>query len=108
MSLEYVNSGDKILAGQYNALVDAVGGPIDPAVGTPFTRTRAGAVLNGGLGMQTTKAPGRIPLFLETSFGVGVVTEGYSAYDEEDPSKNRFTGVFVNIGAIDNYIENCV
>lgn len=34
---EYVQSGDKILASQYNALVDAMVGPTNATTDQPFT-----------------------------------------------------------------------
>ena len=34
---EHVQSGDKILASQYNALVDAIAGPTNATTDQPFT-----------------------------------------------------------------------
>lgn len=34
---EYVHSGEKIQASQYNALVDAIGGPTNATTDQPFT-----------------------------------------------------------------------
>lgn len=47
-NLNYVSPGDQILASQYNNLVDAVGGPVDPNSGVPFTKTANGPIFNGG------------------------------------------------------------
>lgn len=37
MAVEYVKSGDKIQASQYNALVDALAGPKNATTDQPFT-----------------------------------------------------------------------
>lgn len=34
---EYVQSGEKLLASQYNALVDAIAGPANAVTDQPFT-----------------------------------------------------------------------
>lgn len=44
----YVQSGEKILASQYNDLVDAVAGPQNATTDQPFTQTRNGVVINNG------------------------------------------------------------
>ena len=77
---EYVQSGDKLLASQYNALVDALAGPTNAVTDQPFTHTKNGIVINGGLGRQTTKAASTVPAIFEVSYGNGYVGAGYSTY----------------------------
>lgn len=46
--LNHVNPGDQILATQYNALVDAVGGPSNPNSSAPFVKTPSGSISTAG------------------------------------------------------------
>jgi hypothetical protein len=103
---EHVQSGDKILASQYNALVDALAGPTNAVTDQPFTQTKNGIVVNGGLGRQTTKAASTVPAMFEVSYGDGYVGAGYSTYQQGDIDANRFNGVFLNIGSWDTLAYN--
>lgn len=104
--LQEVNSGNKILAEQYNDLVKAVAGPIYASNQTPFTRTANGVVFNGGQESYLTKAKSSIPAFLETQYSTGELGVGYAAYSPSNPSTNRFSGVFVNVGGVGNFMLN--
>ena len=103
---EYVHSGDKIVASQYNALVDAIAGPTNATTDQPFTQTKNGVVINGGLGRQTTKAASTVPAMFEVSYGDGYVGAGYSTYSQGNIDANRFNGVFLNVGSWDTLAYN--
>ena len=105
---EYVQSGEKILASQYNALVDAIAGPTNATTDQPFTQTKNGIVINGGLGDQQTKAAALVPALFEVSYGTGHVGYGYSSYQEGQTQANRFNGVFLNIGQGGTVLQNSV
>lgn len=91
--LSYVQPGEKILAQQFNSLVDAIGGPVNPDNSTPFTQTKNGIVFNGG---YTTTEPivdeYNTPLF-STEFSVGSLNSGYYENGVDD-----WAGVWCFVG----------
>ena len=77
-----VNSGDRILASQYNALVGAVKGPVQPSPNVPFTQTADGTVYNGGNNAQVRNPNTMNPLF-NISTGCGAIDDNYNGWEEE-------------------------
>lgn len=67
-----VQPGDRILASQYNALVDAARGPGDPSSETPFTQTYNGALFNGGK-QYTPKTPCNYNAVFNINAGIGEI-----------------------------------
>lgn len=82
-----VNPGDRILASQYNALVTAVKGPVQPSPNVPFTQTSDGTVYNGGNNAQVRNPHNINPLF-NISTGCGAIDDNYNGWKDEGEGDN--------------------
>lgn len=94
--LQPVQPGDKILASQYNELMEAVKGPNTPTTTSPFTQTKNGTVLNGGMSYQMRLPVGYNGLFNIAS-GVGPVDQ--TIFTQSTTSE--FNGVWVQLAGRD-------
>ena len=88
-----VNSGDRILASQYNALVTAVKGPVQPSPNIPFTQTADGTVYNGGNNAQVRNPNTMNPLF-NISTGCGAIDDNYKGWEDDN---SVFNGVWTQL-----------
>lgn len=88
-----VNPGDRILASQYNALVGAVKGPVQPSPNVPFTQTADGTVYNGGNNAQVRNPHTINPLF-NISTGCGAIDNNYNGWEDDN---SVFNGVWTQL-----------
>ena len=92
--LEPVKVGEPIKAQQYNELLGALAGPNAPSNGIPFTQTKNGTLLNGGITKYDTKASSRFNDFMSITYSTGTLDDRFEGWEEDD---ELFDGIWFQI-----------